>query len=146
MSTHSLDCKLYGNSSSYGSPVWKEADLARDVTQNDSVEEGDDSSRGKKTKSTCVGQFNIEWSTQLIYDPENEFFALCKARYEARAVIGLAAMDDDITVVGTKGKRGDFVITTFNRSEPMSGPVVYDVTFKPSTANGKEVENFEVSA
>ena len=42
-------------------------------------------------------------------------------------------MDAAIASVASEGLAGNFTIHTFNRSEPLEGVVVVDVTAKPSS-------------
>lgn len=145
MSTHSLDCKAYINTGTYGSPTWAEISLARDVSVNRSRAEGDDSSRAYAQASTVVGQESIEISMQAIYVLADTAFAALKSAYEGRDVVEIALMDGPIATVGTKGKRVDVVITAFNRSEAMGDSVKYDITFKGSTKNGHTLADYTVA-
>ena len=142
MSIHTLDCKPYVNTDVYASPEWAEISIARDATHNDGRAEGDDSSRGYGQASATVGQKTVEISMQVLYKPTDPAFAALKAAYDARSIVDLALMDGDIEVTGTIGKRGDFVITAFNRAESMTDSVKVDITFKGSTANGHVFDDY----
>lgn len=145
MSTHSLDCHLYVNTGTYGSPTWAELTLARDVTVNRARAEGDDSSRGYGQASTVVGLDSVEISAQAIYVLSDTAFAAIKTAYEGRTVIELALMDGPIATTGSKGKRVDVVVTGFNRSEPLGDSVKYDITFKGSTKNAHTMADYTVA-
>lgn len=145
MSTHSLDCNLYINTGTYGSPTWAELTLARDVTLNRSRAEGDDSSRAYGQASTVVGLDSVEITAQAIYELADTAFAAFKSAYEGRTVIEIAMMDGPIATTGTKGKRVDVVVTGFNRAEPLAGAVTFDITMKGSTKNGRTLADYTVA-
>lgn len=145
MSTHSLDCKAYINTATYGLPTWAEISLARDVSLTRSRAEGDDSSRAYGQASSVVGLDSVEISMQVIYVLADTAFAALKSAYEGRTVVEIALMDGSIATTGNKGKRVDVVITGFNRSEPLGGPVTFDITMKGSTKNGHTLADFTVA-
>jgi len=56
--------------------------------------------------------------------------------------IALAVMDGDIATVGSEGFCANFVITGFNRGEPLEEAITVSVTAKPAS----EQQWYEVSA
>lgn len=140
-----LDCKLYYNSATYGSPTWVLIPQARDVTIADSRETGDSSSREYTTKSTVVGQRVFEISFDAVMHRSAAAYTGLETAYLARTILGIAAMDAAITTVGTKGTRADIVITKFERSEPMNDSVKVSITMAACVDNGHEPELFTAS-
>ena len=127
-----FDGKLYRNTGSYGTPTWNEITEVRDcgwTIEADSHEVGSRASRKKLYKPGRV-DFGFEFSLSYdsTVDDEDALFDAAVAGTE----IEFAMMDGAIATSANKGVRMDACVLSWNRSEPLDGPMENNgITLKP---------------
>jgi len=132
-------CKLYRNSATWAAPTWAELDLTRDLTLPMSRAEADVSARDSDFKLYIASLIDAGVEFQMVYDTENTDFAAVLDAFLNNTTIELAVMDGDISAAGAEGLHADFVVLKCDRSEPLEGGVVADISVKPKrTANAPE--------
>lgn len=134
MSKLGLDCKLYRNTASWASPTWDLVDCV-DVTVNLDRNAVAAPSRASAWNKYLPGLKNMSLDVKLNADPADTDQAALQAAYEAGTVIGMAVADGAIATSGTKYLKGDYIVTKFQRGEPLEGVVPIDVTLQPAASS-----------
>lgn len=134
MSQIGADCKLYRNTGTYGTPVWNDVPLVKDLTQTLEKGDADVSNRGSGGWRVRIGtlkdgklQFNLIW------EPGDVDFEAIRDAYLNNTLIDLAAMDGDIGTEGVQGLRSEMSILSFTRTETLDGAVMADVSAAPGS-------------
>lgn len=128
-----LECKVYRNTGSSGSPAWVEVGIVRDVKVGISKGEGDVSRRGgggfKMTRGTLI---DGTVTTQMVKDTADTNWLYFRSAFYGRTAIDMAFTDKDITVTGATGFRATYEVMKFEDSEPLDGAALTDVEMKPT--------------
>lgn len=111
---------------------WSEIKIVKDVTSTSEYEEVDVTTRaGNGRKLTDLGLQDNGCEFEMAWDPADVGFAALLAAHQGRSPVALAVMDGDIDVPGSSGVAGNWKISKFTRSEPLSGQVVAQVKAVP---------------
>ena len=89
--------------------------------------------RGNQGWKATVGTLkdaSVEF--EMVWDTADAGFTAIKNAYFNNSLIGLAAMDGDITVNGHQGLWADCSIIDFSRDEPLEDAISVKVTAKPT--------------
>lgn len=128
-----INCKLYRNTGTYGSPTWNEIDGVQDVSINMDSETGEATTRatgGWKQYASTVRDAGIEF--EMPYDTADaDMVALRDAFLTSGTTIELAAADGAIATTGTQYLRGTWCVTGFSLSEPLSDIRKVSISLKP---------------
>ena len=114
--------------------TWTELTLAKDVTLNLDAGESDVTTRGNagwRATRAALRAGSIEF--ELAWDASDTGLEAIRDAYLGGNEIALAAMDGNVATVGSEGLAGNFVITAFNRGEPLEDAITVSVTAKPSS-------------
>lgn len=129
----SLNCKVYRNTGTYGSPTWNEVDGVMDVSLNLSSDTGDASTRatgGWRQHAATLRDASVEF--EMPYDTaDTDLTALRDAFMTSGSVVEMAFTDGPIATTGTQGLRGSFLVESFNISEPLSDIAKVSISLKP---------------
>ena len=131
-----VNCKLYRNTATWGSPSWDEVTNVRDLTINLEKGEADVTIRGGNGFRQVVGTLkdgSIEF--QMVWDPADADFTAIKDAYFNDTSIELMALDGSSAPaagVTVQGLRADFSVVNFSRNEGLEDAVTVDVTVKPT--------------
>ena len=133
-----MECKLYYDTTPLADgpsgATWTELDKARDVNINLESAEADFTSRGNSGwRATKAALRDAGLECELVWDGADAGVEAIRAAYFSGSEIALAVMDGDIAVAGSEGFVANFVITAFNRGEPLEEAVTVSVTAKPSS-------------
>jgi hypothetical protein len=107
----------------------------KDVTMNLDAAEGDVTTRANGLwAAVATGHLKCSVDFEMIWDPDDVGFAAIKAAFLASAPLELAFLTAGKAVSKSEGPKGSFVVTKFNRKEPLQGEIAItvDVTVKPS--------------
>lgn len=131
-----LDRKLYRNTASYATPTWAEIENVQDLTINDETTAADASSRKSAFKRYLAGQIDISIEFSSVHDTDDaDYEALLDAK-RGRTNLDIAAMDGAIATSGNRGVRGEMMVETGNRNQPLDDTDTTDFTLRPAlTAN-----------
>jgi hypothetical protein len=128
-----LDARLYRNTGTYASPTWNEIKNVKDVTLSLETSEADVTTRGNSGWRATVATLkdgSIEF--EMVWDTDDDDFAVIRDAFLNRAAIEFAVMDGDITVSGSQGLRALCVVTNFSRNEALEEAITVSVTVKPT--------------
>ena len=113
---------------------WTLITNATNVTTSTETGETDVTTRansGWRATATTLKDATIE--LELLYKAVDLAFDALEAAWEAGTEIAIAAMDGLIATVGSKGLAGNFIVSSFTRSEPLEEGMTVTVTLKPSS-------------
>jgi len=129
-----INGKLYYDVAGVADDTWTEADNVHgDLTLSMENTEADATTRaggGWKAVITSLTEASLEF--QMIWDTADAGFTAFQNAFLNKSTIGIAAMDAAIATVGSEGLKADMTVTRFARSEPQEGPILVDVTLKPT--------------
>lgn len=136
-----LSCKLYRNTGTYGTPVWAELTLARDVDLAIDKGAADATSRasgGWKQEIGTLKTASIE--AELIYDIADTGIAALQTAFLADTDVEIAMLDGASGTAGSKGFRMLCEIMKWNISQKLEGVQTVSVTFKPTYSSNAPAE------
>lgn len=122
-----LEAKLYYGGA--GSTATTELTNVKDLTLNLQAGEADITTRGAagwKVSLAALKEGSLEFT--MVWDPSDAGFAAISNAFFSGEAIALAALDGE----GGSGLDADFMITQFNRSEPLEDAITVSVTAKPT--------------
>lgn len=131
-----MDAKLYYGdavdpASSITPSALTEADNIVDLSCDFDSDEADSTTRAnsgwRSTTQTLKGNtitFDIMW------DPDDAFFAALKDAYMNNTMLAMAILDQDEGTSGAQGLVANFAVTGFNWSQPIGENQKVDVTIK----------------
>ena len=129
-----LDAKLhYSVAGIGGTPTWVLLGNVKNVTLNLQKGEADVTTRanqGWRATAGTLKEGTIEF--EMVWDTADAGFTAIKNAYFNNTLIGLAAMDGDITTNGNQGLWADCSIVDFSRDEPLEDAISVKVTAKPT--------------
>lgn len=138
-----LECKLFYNTGTYGSPTWVEAVNVRDLTMPLAKGEADTSRRGKKFRTRRGTLLDLSFDFNLIQEDGDAFRAALLDSVLNNTPIELLALDGDVDEVGSEGWRATCEIFKNDRTEALEDAVMYDYSAKP-TDSDNDPEWYEV--
>jgi hypothetical protein len=128
------DAKLYVCSSGIGgTPVWTELKNVKNVTLNLQKGEADVSTRGSDGWKIVVGaqkEGSVEF--EMVWDDDADGFLDLEHSFFDGTLVGIAAMNGDIDIAGSKGLWADCEVINFSRDEPLGEAVTAKITVKPT--------------
>lgn len=127
-----LDCYMYYNSGTLGSPTWNLITLARDVTLGMGAMEADAKTRGSALAAALAAHIEVEINFDMLYDTTDTVFNALLTVFLARGEVELALMDGPIATTGSQGPRVACSLFKFDRGEPLDDSLVMSVTAKPT--------------
>ena len=129
MPTVGLDAKLYYGAA--GAMATNELTNCKDLTLSQEVGGADSTTRGAKWRKKVPTLFegSLEW--EMVWKPSDSGFTAIKDAFYNRAAIALAALDSE----DGSGWEGDFMITSFSRSEPLEDVLTVSVKAEPTDSD-----------
>jgi len=128
-----LNAKLYRNTGTYASPTWSELKNVRDLSNNDSMEEADTTTRGSGGFTEQEPTLRaVELEFDMVNKPGDTDLTAMRTAYINRQEVELAVMDGDITTSGSTGVRATFKIFEFGRNQDLRNAQMIAVKLKPS--------------
>lgn len=139
-----LNCKLYLNSNTYGSPTWgavnniKDATLALDKALADLSARTSDIRLQKSTLKEAPVEFTmIRHNTTAAKASWKTFFDA----WWSGSTVDILMLDGTTSDTGASGIRGEFEVVSFSRGEPLEDAVTANVKLVPTiTDNGPPVK------
>jgi len=131
-----MDCKLYRNTGTYGTPVWNLVDNCRDVTLSLEAAESDVTTRGNAGwKATVATLRDAGLEFEMVWDSADADFTDFQTKFLTNATLEMLILDGVETVAsGSQGLRATMMITKFSRKESLAEAVMTSVTMKPAYA------------
>lgn len=140
---HSSACEMHVNAATYASPIWKECKDVREVTRSETKDVGDNTGRGRGARSATVGLPKRTVSGSMTYKPTDDAFVEFQSAWDSAAEVILdCCFLDAPGGAGADGKRGDFVLTKWERKESLDGAVYYDFELQESTSDGHTMSDY----
>lgn len=132
-SIQGVECKVYFNTATYGTPTWVEWSCARDTTLSIDYEEVDASCRGGGGyRQSAIALTSIEVSGNAIKDKADTTFVAIEAAARAKTVIDILVLDGPRLSASTDGYRMDAQIFNWTENQPFEDTVTIDFSIKPA--------------
>lgn len=132
-----IECKLYRNTGTFGSPTWSEIPIAREVRVTKEKTEIDATTRGSGGYSRTTGGLKaITLEFDVVCDRGNTHLAAIDDAWFDDTVIEFLALDGATTDDGARGIRAECEVLNISEPQPLDDAVVRTVTVKTApTAN-----------
>jgi hypothetical protein len=127
-----VDCKLYHNTGSYGSPTWNEVPNCRDVTPDLTKTKADFSSRGSRFKRYRGGLIDVNIQFSMIWDATDTDMEIFRDMFLNSTEKEVAVSDGAIATAGNEYLRAICECFKFTRNEPLDDAVTVDIELAPA--------------
>lgn len=128
-----IDCKVYYNSGTYGSPTWVEWSCVRDTTFALTLEEVDATCRGGNGfRQSAISLKSIEVSGNAVKDKDDASFVAIETAARSETVLDVLVLDGVRTSADSDGWRMDVQIYGWTENQPYEDIVTIDFTMKPA--------------
>lgn len=133
-----INCGLYLNSGSYGSPTWVDQTLAKSAKRGGGWDFAGAMWRETPVKLYAKSLVEINYQVLMRADPASTIFAAwVDAHWSRTTVLDLMILNSKITTEGARGVRGEFLISISDEAHEIEGIVYTTFDLKPTyTANG----------
>lgn len=135
-----LDCKLYRNTGTYGSPTWVLIENVKDVTLSLTKSSADVTTRnngGWRAEIGALKEGSIEFDS--VWDTTDADFAVILAAWVANTTVEFLVLDGLLATAGSQGLRASCQVMECTRTEPLEEAVMAKVVLKPTiSANAPE--------
>jgi len=129
----SENAKLYRNTGTYGSPVWNEIALVKDLTLNMDKGDVDITTRASFGFIERVdGLIDATVDFSMLWDTADDDFTALRTAFFAKTAIECLVLDGGSAVVGAQGLRASMMIKTFTRNETLGEALMVDVQLMPT--------------
>lgn len=128
-----INCKLYRNTGSYGSPTWTVINEVQDCRLVVNIGEADVTTRGGngwEQMAAVLKSASIEFG--LLNVPGSANFTAIRTAAINLTPIELLVLDGAYNVAGSQGLRAECGIFNFSRNEELKSATRYEVTAKPT--------------
>lgn len=127
-----LDCKLYRNTATFGSPTWNEITKARDVTRTIEANEAEGGARDDDYEAMVRTRKKLSIEFEMVADPAIDDYDALVAALDADpgTVLDIAIADGAIATVGTRYLRADYQVFSMTESQPLDGVNMDQFTLK----------------
>ena len=111
--------QTYYNAGTRTSPTWHRAKLLRDLTLPFSANEIAVKNKGSQWTKYLRGLLDVAIDGEADWEPGNPVFEALKESFFTEKILEFVILDGGIKKQGAQGTRAGFVVTKFERSEPM---------------------------
>ncbi len=128
-----VECRIYLNTGSYGTPTWAEFVCLKDTTISLDFGEVDATCRGGGGyKQSAVTLTSLEVSGSAIKEKADTTFVAMESAAVGKTVVDLLVMDGVRTSADSDGWRFDGQIFSWTENQPLEDIVTVDFTIKPA--------------
>lgn len=128
-----IDCKVYINTGTYGTPVWAEWQCVRDTSLNLTYDEADATCRGSGGfRQSAVTLASLEVTGNAIKEKDDASFIAMETAARNKTIMDILVMDGVRTSADSDGWRLDAQIFGWNENQPYEDIVTVDFTIKPA--------------
>lgn len=130
-----LDCKLYRNTGSYGSPTWDLIDTVSDVTWNGQYERADGSTRQSPVRMAKNSMLGLSISGRIRADLTNTDWEALWDAWKGQTLIDVMALDGTATTNNSAGIRFEADVVNFSQAQGLGDYVFNDFTLEPTVSS-----------
>lgn len=143
-----IDCVLYYNSGTFGSPTWVELSNVLDVQVGGAWNSGDGSSRATRVIKEGRTRLPLQISGRMLADKSTGYVAMRTAYYASgtSAIIDVMVLDGPSDSNGADGFRFEAEVHDFSRDEGADNVVYRDFVLKPSIFGSNAVQSVVVAS
>lgn len=143
-----IDCVLYYNTGTFGSPTWVEVSNVSDVQVSGAWNSGDGSTRATRVMKEGRTQLPLSITGKMLADKGTPYVAFRTAYLAvgASGIIDILCLDGPSDSNGSDGVRFEAEVHDWSRSEGLGDLVFRDFMLKPSIFGSNAVQSVVVSA
>lgn len=130
--TLGLNCHIFRNTGTYGSPTWVAYDNVEDVKLSIDADEADATTRaggGFGASEPAILNASVDFTS--IWDHADTGQQLFVTAFTGKTSMDLAVMDGASSGAGSQGLRALFKVFKMERGEPIKGLASVDFSVKP---------------
>lgn len=125
--TVGLNCILYRNAGTHGSPTWTAMTSVKDVNLNLDITKAEAVARLSSFKSYAGGLISGPLEFSMLADTALSEYDVLKAGVLAKTVFDFAMANGPIATAGTEYWRADYLLFGWKRNEPLEESATIDV-------------------
>lgn len=126
-----IDCKLYRNTATFGSPTWDEIDTVSDVSINGQWNRGDGSTRQSPVIMSGNTQLSLSISGRIRADLTNTDWESLWDAWKANSLIDVMALTGGSTTNDNTGVRFEADVVNFSQAQGLGDYVFNDFSLEP---------------
>jgi hypothetical protein len=127
-----IDCKVYRNSASYGSPTWALINPTIEVTVNLENSTFDASNRDSNYRLQLPALTDISVDLRFHKDKDDADFLALETAAQTRVNLDLLILDGLQTVATSDGWRILGFFSSWTESQPLEDAITVDATYVPA--------------
>lgn len=142
-----IDCALYYNTGTFGSPTWVELTNVSDVSVGGSWQSGDGSTRATRVVKEGRTRLPLQVSGKMLADKSTGYVAMRTAYLAAgtSAIIDVMCLDAPNDSNGADGVRFEAEVHDFSRDESLDNVVYRDFVLKPTIFGTNAIQSVVVT-
>jgi hypothetical protein len=114
----------------HASPEWKRAKVLHDLTLAVSKTEVQVKNKGSNWNKYLTALRDAPIDVEVDWAPGDEVFDALQEAFFTEEVLEFVILDGGIKKAGAQGLRGGFIVTKFERSEPMEDQMIANVSLR----------------
>jgi len=124
--------QTYYNSGSHSTPVWNRCKSIRDLTMAVSSNEVSVKNKGSRWEKFLTGLDTCPIDVEADWEPGDPMFEAMQAAYWSKEPLEFVFLDGGIKKTGAQGIRAGFIVTKFERSEPVEDVMTLNASLRMS--------------
>ena len=132
--------QTYYNSGTRTTPVWNRARLLRDFTLPISTNEIPVKNKGSQWIKYLRGLLDVAIDAEADWEPGNPLFEALKTSFFTESIVEIAILDGGIKQAGAQGVRAGFIVTKFERGEPLEDVMTLNFSLRLAAEHTHEPE------
>jgi hypothetical protein len=137
--------QTYLNVGTHTNPSWKRAKILHDLTLSISTAEVQVKNKGSRWTKYLSGLNDVPLDLEADWEPGDDVFDALQDAYWTQAPLELVILDGGIKKAGAQGLRGGFMVTKFERSEPVEDEMMANISLRLA-ANWEHEPDWVVAA
>jgi hypothetical protein len=122
-----LDCQLYRNTGTYGTPVWNAISIVKDANLALDKSKPEATARLSRWKQHWFGLKSGPISFNILADPAIDDYAVLEDAFWNDTILDIAFANGAIATTGTRYTRADFGVFGFDDGQPLEDAETIDI-------------------
>ncbi|MCL2745396.1 MAG: hypothetical protein FWE67_16270 [Planctomycetaceae bacterium] len=130
MSRVGIKGQTYFNSGTHALPVWKRAKIVKDLTMSLSKNEVQVKNKGSIFVKYLSGLVDVPLDLEIDWEPGDLVFDALQAAFWSEEILEFVILDGGIRKPGAQGLRAGYMVTKFERGEPLEDQMTGSISLR----------------
>ncbi|GHT30654.1 hypothetical protein FACS1894214_0910 [Planctomycetales bacterium] len=122
--------QTYFNSGTHDTPVWQRAKIVHDLTLSLSKGEVQVKNKGSRWVKYLSALNDVPLDLEIDWEPGHAVFDALQAAFWSEEAVEFVILDGGIRKPGAQGLRAGFMVTKFERSEPLEDEMLGNISLR----------------